>query len=323
MRSRSLWSLTLLCCLAVPVAAIAQGEYPARPVRILVTLSAGSQVDILARVAAQKLSESLGQPFLVENRTGAGGSIASAAVATAAADGYTLLMVANGHAINPWIYEKLPYDTLKDFAGVSLVATVPSVLVVPPALGAKNVLELVEMARARPGQLNYASPGTGSAGHLAAEQFKLMAKVRAEHVPYKGTPEALTDTLTGRAQFFFAPLGAALPAIKDGKLVALAVTTRERSAALPAVPTLDEAGVPGYRFEFWYALFAPRGTPRAVLDLLAAEIAKALTKPDVKEKLAAQGAASAPLPTAQLDAFVREEVEKLGQLVKASGAKAM
>ena len=263
----------------------------------------------------------MGQQVVVDNRPGAGGIVATGIVAKALADGYTLLMVAPGHAVNATLYEKLPYDTLHDFAGISLVARVPSVLVVAPSLGVKNVRELIALAKQKPGVLNFASPGVGSGGHLAAEQFKLSAAIDVVHVPYKGTPEALTDVIAGRAQFFFAPLGAALPLIRDGRVPALAVSTAKRSPALPDVPSIAEAALRGFAIDFWYGLLAPRATSRRIIQQLALEVQRTLDMPEVRERLAAQGAIPDPLPGEKFDAFLKSEVARMAILVKASGAK--
>lgn len=310
--------LSVTCLLAS--AASAQDAYPSRPVRIIVTLSPGSQVDILARLVGEKLSQSLGQPVIVENRSGAGGTLAAAFVAGSGPDGYTLLMTANGHAINPALYDKLRFDTAKDFRGVSLVAVVPSVLVTSPSVPAKNVSELISLLRASPGKYNYGSPGVGSAGHMATELFNLDAKIKATHIPYKGTPEALTDLMGGNVQYFFAPLGAALPLVSTGKVKALAVSTATRSAALPNAPTVAESGLPGFQYDFWYGLVAPAATPKAIVDRLAADIQKALQAPDVKEKFAAQGAAPSHLTDAKFDRFLLSEIKKSAELVRISGA---
>ncbi|AZG10734.1 tripartite tricarboxylate transporter substrate binding protein [Pigmentiphaga sp. H8] len=300
--------------------ASAQDTYPSRPVRIVVTLSAGSQVDILARLVGEKLGQSLGQPVIVENRPGAGGTLAAAFVAAAAPDGYTLLMTANGHAINPALYDKLRFDTAKDFRGVSLVAVVPSVLVTSPGVPATNVSELIALLKANPGKYNYASPGVGSAGHMATELFNLDAKVEATHVPYKGTPEALTDLMGGNVQYFFAPLGATLPLVNTGKVKALAVSTAARSPALPNTPTVAESGLPGFQYDFWYGLVAPAATPKPVIERLASDIQKALQSQDVKEKLAAQGAAPSSLTDTKFDQFLHSEIRKSAELVRISGA---
>ena len=320
MKSSPFWCAAL--CAVPLMSAAADQAYPTRPVRIIATLSAGSQVDILARLLGQKLGEAWGQQFVVDNRPGAGGVIATGLAANALPDGYTLLMVAPGHAINATLYAKLPYDTLKDFAGVSLVARVPSVLVVSPTLGAKTVKDLIALAKQKPGALNFASPGVGSGGHLAAEQFKLSAGIDLVHVPYKGTPEALTDVISGRAQLFFAPLGAVVSLVKDGKVPALAVTTAKRSPALPDLPTVAEAALPGFELDFWYGLLAPRATPRPILDQLAQEIRQILEQKDVRERLISQGAVPDPVPTQKFDAFLKNEVARMAVLVKASGAKA-
>lgn len=301
--------------------ASAQDRFPSRPIRMLVTLSAGSQVDFLARLVGQKLTEQLGQQVVVENRPGAGGTIATNAVAKSQPDGYTLLMAAPGHAINQTLYERLPYRTLEDFSGVALVARVPSVLIVPASLDVRSLAELTALAHARPGTLNFGSPGVGSGGHLAAEQYKLGAKVEIQHVPYKGTPEALNDTMAGQVQIFFAPLGSALPAIKDGRVRAIAVTSAQRSAALPGTPTMAEAGLPGYDVDFWYGLLAPRSTPRPVVERLSAEVRQALQGPEMAERLLTQGAMASYLPPDAFDAFIRAEIAKYATLVKASGAE--
>jgi len=271
-------------------------------------------------LVGEKLGQSLGQPVIVENRPGAGGTLAAAFVAAAAPDGYTLLMTANGHAINPALYDKLRFDTAKDFRGVSLVAVVPSVLVTSPSVPARNVSELISLLKANPGKYNYASPGVGSAGHMATELFNLDAKVEATHVPYKGTPEALTDLMGDNVQYFFAPLGATLPLVNTGKVKALAVSTTARSAALPNTPTVAESGLPGFQYDFWYGLVAPAATPKPIIDRLASDIQKALQSQDVKEKLAAQGAAPSSLTDTKFDQFLRSEIKKSAELVRISGA---
>ncbi|MFV0676926.1 tripartite tricarboxylate transporter substrate-binding protein [Variovorax sp. tm] len=246
--------------------------------------------------------------------------MAAAFVASSAPDGYTLLMTANGHAINPALYEKLRFDTAKDFRGVSLVAVVPSVLVTSPRVPAKNVSELISLLKANPNRYNYASPGVGSAGHMATELFNLDAEVKATHIPYKGTPEALTDLMSDNVQYFFAPLGAALPLITTGKVKALAVSTAARSAALPNVPTVAESGVPGFQYDFWYGLVAPAATPKPIVDRLVADIQKALQLQDVKENLAAQGASPSTLTDVKFDLFLQSEIKKSAELVRISGA---
>lgn len=319
-RRNVLLGLASAMCLFAAGHAAADEPFPSRPVKIVVTLSAGSQVDILARIVADKLSQSLGQPFVVENKAGANGTSAAGQVATSSADGYTLLMTANGQVINPWLYKSLRYDTAKDFTGVSLVAVVPSVLITAPDLPVASVKELIALIKSKPEELNYGSPGIGSAGHMATALFIADAGLKATHVPYKGTPDALTDLMSGRIQFFFAPLGAALPLITKGKVKALAVTTAQRSPALPDLPTISQAGLPGYQYDFWYGLLAPAGTPQPIIDKLASGVQDALSLPEVKEKLAAQGAVPSTIAGRQFDAFLASELKTSGELVRLSGA---
>src|SRR5262249_46524820 len=300
--------------------ALAQ-DYPTQPIRILVGFSPGSTTDILARTVGQKMSEAWRQPVLVENRPGAGGVGASNAVATAAPDGYTLLVVSAGHAATAAMFTKLPYDTLKDFAGVSRIANVPSILVVSPALGVKSVKDLVALAKAKPGQLNFSSPGVGSANHLAAELFNILAGVKALHVPYKGIPEAVSGVVSGAVQFNFSPVVNILPLSRDGKLVALAASTGKRSAVLPEVPTVAEAGVSGYVFDPWFGLLAPAKTPKPLLAKLSAEVARIVKLPDVKERLLALGADPAPTSPEGLATSIRGEVVKYQKIVREAGIK--
>ncbi len=296
-------------------------DYPTQPIRILVGFSPGSTTDILARTVGQKMFEAWRQPVLVDNRPGAGGVGAANAVATAAPDGYTLLVVSAGHAATAAMFTKLPYDTLKDFAGVSRIANVPSILVVSPALGVKSVKDLVALAKAKPGQLNFSSPGVGSANHLAAELFKILAGVHAVHVPYKGIPEAMTGVVSGAVQFNFSPVVNILPLSRDGKLVALAASTGKRSAVLPEVPTVAEAGVSGYVFDPWFGLLAPAKTPKPLLSKLSGEVARIVGLPDVKERLLSLGADPAPTSPEGFDAYIRGEVAKFQKIVQEAGIK--
>ncbi len=296
-------------------------DYPTQPIRILVGFSPGSTTDILARTAGQKMFEAWRQPVLVDNRPGAGGVGAANAVATAAPDGYTLLVVSAGHAATAAMFSKLPYDTLKDFAGVSRIANVPSILVVSPALGVKSVKDLVALAKAKSGQLNFSSPGVGSANHLAAELFKILAGVHAVHVPYKGIPEAMTGVVSGAVQFNFSPVVNILPLSRDGKLVALAASTGKRSAVLPDVPTVAEAGVSGYVFDPWFGLLAPAKTPKPLLSKLSGEVARIVGLPDVKERLLSLGADPAPTSPEGFDAYIRGEVAKFQKIVQEAGIK--
>jgi len=296
-------------------------DYPSRPVRIVVGFSPGSTTDILARTVGQKMSEAWGQPVLVDNRPSSGGIAASSAVASAAPDGYTLLVVSAGHAVTAAMFTRLPYDTLKDFAGVSRIANVPSILVVSPALGVKSVKDLVALARSKPGQLNFSSPGVGSANHLAGELLKTLAGINAVHVPYKGIPEAMTAVVSGSVQFNFSPVVNILPLSRDGKLLPLAASTGKRSAVLPDLPTVAEAGVPGYVFDPWFGLLAPAKTPKPLLGKLSGEIARIVELPDVKERLRALGADPAPTTPQGFDAHVRAEVARFAKIVQDAGIK--
>jgi len=259
----------------------AQG-FPDRAIHFVVPFTAGSGTDIIARTVAEPMSRALGQPIIIENKPGAGGTLGAAQVAKGAPDGYTLLVHSAGHVANPAIYPNLPYDTLKDFVGVTPLASLPNVLIVSPSKGWKTVQDLVQNAKANPGKLNYGSAGIGSATHMNAEIFRQSAGFDAVHVPFKGTPEAMTETATGRIDFFFAPLSSALPLIKDGRLQALAVGTPQRSPVLPNVPTTLESGFAKSDYVFWVAMLAPSGTPKAVVERLNAEALKALASPEVK-----------------------------------------
>src|SRR6266498_2276346 len=268
--------------------AFGQG-YPNKPVHVVVPFTAGSATDILARTYGQKLSEMWSQPVVVDNRPGAGGTIGAAVVAKSAPDGYTLLVHSAAQAYNPSIYPSLPYDKVKDFIDVVPLGGQPNVLVVAPSSGIKTVAELIAQAKQKPGQLNFGSAGTGSGTHINGEKFKLAAGIDVVHIPYKGTPEALIDTIAGLVTFFFSPISAALPFVRDGKLVALAVSTAKRSSALPNVPTVAEAGLPGFDYVLWVGLFAPAGTPADVIDKIARDIRTVAQSADVKERFAALG----------------------------------
>ncbi|HEV8097124.1 MAG TPA: tripartite tricarboxylate transporter substrate binding protein, partial [Burkholderiales bacterium] len=258
-----------------PLAAAAQA-FPSKPIRIIVPFTPGSATDTIARPVAEKLSAALGQPVLAENRPGAGGTIGIGVLAKSPPDGYTLGVVSTGHVVNPVLYSSLPYDTLKDFSGVAPLAGQPSVLVVSPALGVKTVRDLVAMAKAKPGELNYATAGVGSAAHISAEKFRMAAGIDAVHVPFKGSPESITETMGGRTQFTWTPLSTAVGQIRGGQLLALAVSTAHRSPTLPEVPTIAEAGFPRGEFNFWVGMLAPANTPREVLARLNAEVQRAL-----------------------------------------------
>jgi len=302
-----------------PAASVAASSYPAKAIKFVVPFTPGSATDILARIIGDRLAMRWGQPVVVENRPGAGGTIGAAVVAKAEPDGYTLVVVSVGHVVNPQIYGNLPYDTLHDFAGVIPFGNLPSVLAVPPSLAVKSVAELIAMAKARPGALNYASGGVGSASHINAETFRAATGIDVVHVPTKGAQEMMVETMTGRTQFGFYPIIAALPMIRDGKLVALAVSSGRRSAALPELPTIAEAGVPGAEFDFWIGLLVPAKTPGMIVAKLNSEIAHILAEPEVRQRLAALGVAPMPMSPAQFDAYMREEYISLGRVMKAAG----
>jgi len=305
---------------AAPAGALDQ--FPAKPIRMLVPFSAGSATDFFARLLGQKMTEHWGQQVVIDNRPSAGGVIASELLLAAPPDGYTLMLVSVGHAVNASLYSKLPYDTVKDFAGITLVADTPTVLVVTPSLGLKTVKDLVDLAKSKPGQINYASAGIGSGAHINAEQFKLAAGINVVHVPFKGTPEALTNVIGGSVSFFFSPITGAVTLIKGGKITALAVSTKERSPVLPDLPGAAEVGVPGFEFNLWTGLLGPAKLPKDVKDKLNKEAVSILAAPDVKERMLTQGATPHPMSPAQFDAFIKSEVERLAKVVKASGAKA-
>ena len=307
--------------LVLPFAAQAQ-SYPSRAVRLVVPFPAGGTTDLLARAMAQKLSEALGQQFVVDNRPGAGGNIGADTVAKSAPDGYTLLMGTVGtHAINPGLYPKMPYDHIKDFAPVVLVAGVPNVLVVHPAVPVRSVTELVTLAKDKPGTINFASSGAGTSIHLSGELFKSLTGAQITHVPYKGSAPALTDLIGGQVQIMFDNLPSALPHIKAGKLRAIAVTSTKRAPALPDLPTIAESGVSGFDASSWFGLLAPAGTPKDVIQRINAEANKALQSPEMKEKLLGQGAEAVGNSPEFFAEYIKAETAKWAKVVKESGAK--
>jgi len=313
--------LVLLALALIVAAAGAQGTaYPAKPVRIVVPSSPGGGTDILARVLAQKLSESQGQQFVVENRPGAGQVIGIEAVARSAPDGYTLLMAASAIVINEVLYAKPPYDTLRDFVPVTLGASLPNILVVHPALPVKSVRELIALAKARPGQLNYSSAGSGTSPHLSMELFRLMAGITLTHVPYKGTGPATVDLVAGQVQLSMPNVLTALPQIKGGKLRGLGVTSAKRATGLPDIPAIAET-LPGYEAIQWYGLLAPAGTPREIVNKVQAETARILVLPEVKARLAADGADAVGNRPEEFAAYIRTEIAKWGKVAKAGGIK--
>lgn len=313
-------ALLLLAALA-PSAAFAQ-SFPSKPIRMVVPFSAGSATDILARTVAQKMSENYGQQVIVDNRPGAGGTLAAPIVINANPDGHTLMMVSAGHAANATLYRKLSYDTTRDFAGISLVASTPNLLAVGASLGVKSVKELIALAKSKPGQLNFSSAGIGSGTHLNGEQFKLVAGLNVTHIPFRGAPEALADVVAGRVDFLFTPIVVALPFIKDGRAIPLAVSTASRTPLLPNVPTLAEAALPGFEFDMWFGLLAGAKTPRPLRDQLSKEVARVMQLPEVKERIGSLGGIPRTNSPEEFDAFIRAEVAKLGKVVKAANAYA-
>ncbi len=303
--------------------ALAQaGAYPSKPVRWIVPFPPAGAMDVIARTLAEHMGRALGQSFVIENKPGAGGNIGMDLVAKAPADGHTMMIVANGMAVNRYLYGKLSFDPVKDFAPVSLVAVVPNVLVVPAANPARSVADLIAQAKAHPGKLAYASAGNGTTLHLAGELFASMAKVDLLHVPYKGSGPAVTDLLGGQVDMMFDSLTSARPHIESGKLRALAVTTRSRAAALAGVPTLAEAGVPGYELSPWYAVYLPAGTPAPVVAALQQALAEALRLPDVRRRLAAIGAEPVGGTPEALRAHLQAEMEKWGRVIAERGIRA-
>ena len=317
------FAIALLALLlgGLPAACLADA-YPAKTIRIVAPFPPGGPADILSRIIANRLGLSLGQQVIVENRPGAGGNIGADFVAKSPADGYTLLLGFVGtHAINASLYSKMPYDNVKDFEPVAQVATVTIVLVVHPSVPATSVKELVALAKAKPGQLTFGSPGNGTPQHLAGELFNTMAGVSMLHVPYKGAVPALTDLLGGRISMIFSSMPPALPHVRNGKIRALGVTSLERTPAAPDIPTIAESGLPGYVVDNWYGILAPRGTPKEIVAKLSAEIVKIMGLPDVKENLSAQGADPAGSTPEQFAAYIKDETAKWAKIVKFSGAR--
>jgi tripartite-type tricarboxylate transporter receptor subunit TctC len=307
--------------LALGTAWAADAAWPSQPIRVVVPFTAGSGTDVVARAVAERLDKRLGQPLVVDNKPGAGGTLGASQVATAPANGYTLLVHSSGHVANAALYPQLRYDTAKDFKPIAMLATLPNVLVVAPASGIKTVADLVAKAKAQPGKLTYASAGNGSATHINAEKFRLAAGLDAVHVPYRGTPEALVGVMGGLVDAFFAPLVSAMPLIKSGKLVPLAVGSEHRSSALPQVPTTQEAGFPGSAYIFWVGLFAPAKTPPAIVERLQRETAEVLRQPEIKARLDTLGAELPTVDAQQFAAQVASEITSTAKLIRDAGIK--
>jgi tripartite-type tricarboxylate transporter receptor subunit TctC len=310
----------VLCAAGSPAADPAAG-FPGRPIRIVVPFAPGGQPDILARLIAPQLSELFRQPVIVDNRPGAGGMIGSRLVAGAAPDGYTLLGISAAIAVTPAVRANPGYHPVKDFSGITATMTAPYLLVVPNSLEVRTVKELIALAKAKPGQLNYSSAGVGSSTHFAAEMFRQSAGLDVVHVPHRGIPEALTDILTGRVQFFMAPMASATTLVKEGKLRAIAVSTANRARAYPDLPTIAEAGLPGFRYDSWGAMFAPKKTPREVIDSLNRAVVHVLKLAEVEKRLLALGAEPWTSTPEQLDWFLAEQVAAAAELAQKAGIK--
>jgi tripartite-type tricarboxylate transporter receptor subunit TctC len=303
---------------ALPSFAQAPSAWPEKPIHIIVPFTPGSATDVMARTFGERLTAALGQPVIVENHPGAGGTIGAGLVAKSPPDGYTLLVVSTGHVVNDVLYPSISYDTIGDFAGVAPLGSLPSVLLVPPSLGVKNVRELVALMKQRPGQLNYCTAGIGSASHINTEKFLTAAGVTAVHIPLKGTPEILNEIMSGRIEMSWAPLVSAIGPVKNGKVHALAVSTHQRSSAVPDIPTIAEEGFPGGEFNFWVGLLAPSKTPREVVRRLNDTIEKSLDQPEIRQRLANLGAEPMPMSPEQFDAFIRSEHDELGKVMRAA-----
>ncbi len=313
--------LTLFFVLSIfgSSSAYSQTAWPkAQTIRFIVPFTPGSGTDVIARMIANRLGDALETSIFVENKPGAGGTIGAAIVAKAEPNGYTFLITSSGHVVNPSLYSSLPYDTLKDFSGVTSLVELPNVMVTSPDAGYASVKDLIAKAQAAPGTKNYASAGNGSATHMNAEKFKMAAKINANHIPYKGTPDAITDTIAGRVDWFFSPIVSALPLIKDGKLQTLAVGTDKRSPVLPNVPTTIEAGVPNSSYTFWVGIFAPSKTPRKIIDQMNQGIIKIMKEPQIVSQLNKLGAEPILMSPQKFDQMVKTEMESAAILVKES-----
>ena len=318
-RTAALIAMTLIAALAANHA-FAQ-QYPVKPVRFVLPFGApGGAPDITARLLAPKLTEALGQQIVIEPRVGAGGTIGTEVVAKAEPDGYTILLTSPSHAINATLYSKLPYDPVADFAPITLLVEVPNILVIHPSLPARTVKQLIALAKSKPGRLNYGSAGSGSSQHLAGELFKKMAGVNMVHIPYKGGGGVVVDLIAGQVQLTFGS-ATSLPYVRSGRLIALAVTTAQRVATVPDLPTIAEAGLPGYEASAWYALFAPARTPKFIIDRLQSEVVRALKMPDVRERMAHETIQPAGSTSAELADFLKREIVKWGAIIKESGAR--
>ena len=311
--------LVLFFAAALFAGAAGAQSYPTKSIRIIVPFTPGSATDVMARLLGERLNSAWGQPVIVENKAGAGGTIGIRDTARADPDGYTLAVVSSGHAVNHVLYKDLGYDTLKDLSAVAMLGSLPSVLIVPPTSSVNSVKELVAMLKAKPGQYNYATAGVGSGAHVGIEKFNVAAGVKAQHVPLKGTPPILTETMAGRVEYAYVPAVSGMGPVKDGKVKPLAVSTGKRVAALPDVPTLGEAGFPEGESTFWLALLAPAKTPTAIVRQINAETVRALQSAEVKDRLANLGTEPMSMTPTESDAFIRREYDDLGKVMRDAG----
>ena len=313
----------LFAALAFAISATVQAQaWPSKPIRYIVIFAPGGTTDILARLIAPKLSDALGQPVVVENRPGAGGNVGSEMLAKAAPDGYTIGSgTVSSHAINATLYSKLPYDPIKDFSPITMLATLPNMLVVHSSLGVNNVAELIALLKANPNKYSFGSAGNGTSQHMSGEMFKTMTGTSMQHIPYKGSGPMIPDLLAGTISMSFENITTAYPPVKQGRLKALAVTTQKRSFVAPDVPTMQEAGLAGYDITSWQALFAPAGVPKEIIARLHAETAKALRAPDVAKRLADLGLDAGGIAPEELAAIIRNDIPRLGKVVRDSGAR--
>ncbi|WP_454754503.1 tripartite tricarboxylate transporter substrate-binding protein [Cupriavidus necator] len=308
------WILGAAVCMTAACVS-AQESYPSRPIRMVVAFTAGSSTDLMARIVANQMSINLKRPVIVENRPGAGGAIAAGYVAKAPADGYTVLAHSGSYVIAPWLYKSLPYDPQRDLISVAAFGGFPGV-VLAPAGKYKSLSDLIAVARKTNGGLNFASAGTGSSTHMSAEKINMLAKISGQHIPFRGTPEAITDVAAGRSQYFVSPINTAMGMVKEGRVNAVAITSKRRSPLLPNVPTIAEAGLPGAEYPLWVGAFVSAKTPPAIVARLHQEIARAIDSTDVKRQYAANGIEDLSMPQAKFERFIRDEIVLSGELAK-------
>ena len=319
---RIITAFAIGCFFLLAQSVAAAQAYPTKPVRIIVPFSPGGPTDIVARIVGQKLSEAFEKPVVIDNRAGAGGTLGASMVAKSAPDGYTLLLCSSGPTVvSPGLQDKMPYDTLRDFAPITLVLSFPYILMVNPSFPAQSVKELIAIAQAKPGQLNYGSAGTGTAGHLASELFRSMTKTNMVHVPYKGASVAAVDLISGQLQLLLEPAASALPRVRGGNVRALGVSSMRRFSLLPDVPTINESGVPGYEASVWYGMCAPAGTPRDIVARLNRETVKGVSSTETKERLVSLGAELATNSPEQFRTFIGNELRKWSRVINETGVK--